>query len=101
MKRQAAKARDLTSSKQKLAKRQKGRCRECGESLFNDEELQSTISIARSLEAKTTTAILYWFISSAINKFMRRPNGRWMNVRKTTTEKFSEMSHQLPIIKTQ
>jgi RNA-directed DNA polymerase len=40
MKRQAAQARDLTFSKQKLSKRQKGRCLECGESLFNDEELQ-------------------------------------------------------------
>jgi RNA-directed DNA polymerase len=38
--RQAAKAKDLTLSKQKLAKRQHGRCPQCGESLFNDEELQ-------------------------------------------------------------
>jgi RNA-directed DNA polymerase len=38
--RQAAQAKDLSFSKQKLAKRQKGRCPECGESLFNDEELQ-------------------------------------------------------------
>jgi RNA-directed DNA polymerase len=52
MKRQAAKARDLTSSKQKLAKRQKGRCRECGESLFNDEELHIHHLIARSLGGK-------------------------------------------------
>ena len=40
MKRQAAKAKDLTNSKQKLAKRQHGRCPQCGESLFNEEELQ-------------------------------------------------------------
>ncbi len=40
MERQAAKAKDLTLSKQKLAKRQHGRCPQCGESLFNDEELQ-------------------------------------------------------------
>jgi RNA-directed DNA polymerase len=40
MERQAAKAKDLTFSKQKLAKRQHGRCPQCGESLFNDEELQ-------------------------------------------------------------
>lgn len=40
MERQAAKAKDRTISKQKLAKRQHGRCPECGESLFNDEELQ-------------------------------------------------------------
>jgi len=39
MKRQARSVKDLTFSKQKLAKRQKGRCPECGESLFNDEEL--------------------------------------------------------------
>ena len=48
MKRQAAKARDLTISKQKLAKRQKGRCPECGESLFNDEEVQVHHLLARS-----------------------------------------------------
>jgi RNA-directed DNA polymerase len=48
MKRQAAKARDLTFSKQKLAKRQKGRCRECGESLFNEEEIQVHHLQARS-----------------------------------------------------
>ncbi len=37
--RQAAKAKDLTFSKQKLVKRQHGRCPQCGETLFNDEEL--------------------------------------------------------------
>ena len=47
--RQAAKAKDLTFSKQKLAKRQKGRCLECGESLFNDEELQIHHRLAKSL----------------------------------------------------
>jgi RNA-directed DNA polymerase len=52
MKRQAAKVKDLTSSKQKLAKRQKGRCRECGESLFNDEELQIHHLLARSQGGK-------------------------------------------------
>jgi RNA-directed DNA polymerase len=51
-KRQAAKAKDLTFSKQKLAKRQKGRCPECGESLFNDEELQVHHLLARSLGGK-------------------------------------------------
>ncbi|GHO42239.1 group II intron reverse transcriptase/maturase [Ktedonospora formicarum] len=40
MERQAAKAKDLTFSKQKLAKRQQGQCPQCGESLFNEEELQ-------------------------------------------------------------
>jgi RNA-directed DNA polymerase len=52
IKRQAKKARDLTSSRQKLAERQKGRCRECGESLFNDEELQIHHLVARSLGGK-------------------------------------------------
>jgi RNA-directed DNA polymerase len=51
-KRQAAKARDLTFSKQKLAKRQQGRCPECGESLFNDEELQIHHLLARSRGGK-------------------------------------------------
>ena len=40
MQRQGAKVKDLTLSKQKIAKRQKGRCPACGESLFNEEELQ-------------------------------------------------------------
>jgi RNA-directed DNA polymerase len=52
MKRQAAKARDLTFSKQKLAKRQKGRCLECGESLFNGEEIQVHHRLAKSLGGK-------------------------------------------------
>jgi RNA-directed DNA polymerase len=47
-KRQAAKVKDLTFSKQKLAKRQQGRCPECGESLFNDEELHVHHLLARS-----------------------------------------------------
>jgi RNA-directed DNA polymerase len=51
-KRQAAKAKDLTFSKQKLAKRQKGRCPECGESLFNEEELQVHHLLARSKGGK-------------------------------------------------
>ena len=51
-KRQAAKAKDLTFSKQKLATRQKGRCPECGESLFNDEELQVHHLLARSQGGK-------------------------------------------------
>lgn len=52
MKRQAAKSRDLTFSKQKLAKRQKGRCLECGESLFNEEEIQVHHRLAKSLGRK-------------------------------------------------
>jgi RNA-directed DNA polymerase len=50
--RQAAKVKALTFSKQKLAKRQKGRCPECGESLFNDEELQVHHLLARSKGGK-------------------------------------------------
>lgn len=53
-KRQAAKAKDLTFSKQKLAKKQKGRCLECSESLFNDEELQVHHLLARSQGGKNT-----------------------------------------------
>src|SRR5216683_815906 len=52
MKRQAAKAKDLTFSKQKLAKRQYGRCPECGDSLFNEEELQVHHRLARSQGGK-------------------------------------------------
>lgn len=52
MQRQAAKAKDLTSSRQKLAERQKGRCGECFESLFNDEELHIHHRIPRSLGGK-------------------------------------------------
>ena len=51
-KRQAGKAKDLTLSKQKLAKRQQGRCRECGETLFNDEELQVHHLLAQSQGGK-------------------------------------------------
>ncbi len=51
-KRQEASARDLTFSKQKLAKRQKGRCPQCGETLFNEEELQIHHLLARSLGGK-------------------------------------------------
>jgi RNA-directed DNA polymerase len=54
MKRQAAEAKDLTFSKQKLAKRQKGRCPECGESLFNDEELQVHHLLTRSQGGKSS-----------------------------------------------
>jgi RNA-directed DNA polymerase len=52
--RQAAKAKDLMFSKQKLAKRQKGRCPECGESLFNEEELQVHHLLARSKGGKNS-----------------------------------------------
>lgn len=48
MKRQAKKEKNLTFSKQQLAKRQKGRCPECGETLFNDEEIQVHHLLARS-----------------------------------------------------
>jgi len=38
-KRNAARAKDLVPSSQKLAKRQRGKCPNCGESLFNGEEI--------------------------------------------------------------
>jgi RNA-directed DNA polymerase len=47
-KRQAAKAKDLTFSKQQLVKRQQGRCLACGESLFNEEEIQVHHLLAQS-----------------------------------------------------
>jgi RNA-directed DNA polymerase len=47
--RQVKSAKDLTISKQKIAKRQEGRCLECFESLFNDEEIQIHHRIPRSL----------------------------------------------------
>src|SRR6266550_3466295 len=53
-KRQAAQAKDLTFSKQKLAKRQHGRCPECGDSLFNEEELQVHHLLARSQGGKNS-----------------------------------------------
>ena len=40
VKRQEGQAKDLTFSKQKLSKRQKGRCVQCFESLFNGEDIQ-------------------------------------------------------------
>jgi RNA-directed DNA polymerase len=35
----AAKAKDLIPSRQKIARKQKGLCQRCGESLFNEEEI--------------------------------------------------------------
>jgi RNA-directed DNA polymerase len=52
IKRQATLAKDLTRSKQKLARKQRGRCPECGQSLFNDEELQVHHLLARSQGGK-------------------------------------------------
>jgi RNA-directed DNA polymerase len=51
-KRQAAKAKDLTGSKQQIAKRQTGRCPACGDSLFNDEEVQVHHLLPRSQGGK-------------------------------------------------
>jgi RNA-directed DNA polymerase len=51
-KRQAAKTGDLSFSKQKLSKRQKGRCPQCFVSLFNDEELQIHHRVTWSEESK-------------------------------------------------
>jgi RNA-directed DNA polymerase len=47
--RQAQSAKDLTLSKQKIANRQQGRCLECFESLFNEEEIQIHHRVPRSL----------------------------------------------------
>jgi RNA-directed DNA polymerase len=52
--RNAAKAKDSTPSWQKLSKRQKGRCEWCGESLFNDEEIQTHHIIWKSRGGKDT-----------------------------------------------
>jgi len=74
-KRQAAKAKDLTFSKQKLAKRQKGRCPECGESLFNDEELQVHHLLARSLGGKNSysnLALVHLFCHQHIHAKTKR-----------------------------
>jgi len=52
MKRQRSRTKDLTFSKQKLANRQQGRCPQCGESLFNDEEIHVHHLRARSQGGK-------------------------------------------------
>ena len=54
IKRQEAKSRDLTFSKQKIADRQQGRCLQCGETLFNEEEVHIHHLLARSLGGKDT-----------------------------------------------
>jgi RNA-directed DNA polymerase len=84
-KRQAAKAKYLTFSKQKLAKRQKGRCPECGESLFNEEELHVHHLRALSKGAKTSTATWRWFTYSATSTSMRRRNGPCETANNSTT----------------
>jgi len=86
MERQAAKAKDLSFSKQKLAKRQRGRCPECGESLFNDEDLQVHHLLARSNGGKVPIATLHWFTGSAISKSMLRPSVGCRTVNSTTTQ---------------
>ena len=75
MKRQAAKARDLTFSKQKLAKRQKGRCLECGESLFNEEELQVHHRLAKAQGGKdvySNLALVHLFCHQHIHAVTER-----------------------------
>jgi RNA-directed DNA polymerase len=70
MKRQAAQAKDLSFSKQKLAKRQKGRCPECGESLFNDEELHVHHLLVRSHGGKSSysnLALVHMFCHQQIH----------------------------------
>jgi RNA-directed DNA polymerase len=53
-KRQQAKAKDLTPSKQKLSQRQKGRCLQCFEPLFNGEETQVHRRLSLSQGGKDT-----------------------------------------------
>lgn len=53
-KRQAAKTKDLTLSKQQLVKRQQGCCLACGESLFNEEDIEVHHLLARSQGGKDT-----------------------------------------------
>ncbi len=53
-KRNLAKAKDLTPSTQKLARRQKGKCKKCGEYLFNGEELHKHHRIWKSKGGKDT-----------------------------------------------
>src|SRR5689334_15096536 len=48
-------------------------------------------------EEAIVTVIWYWFTCSAISKYMRRLNGQWMNVRRTTTEKLRHTPHQSPL----
>jgi RNA-directed DNA polymerase len=56
--RQRASARDLAPSKRKLAQQQHGRCPVCGESLCNEEELQTHHRIPRTQGGKDTYANL-------------------------------------------
>jgi len=53
-KRKAAKAKDLTPSKQKIAKKQNFLCPVCGESLFNDEELHVHHVVPKAKEGANT-----------------------------------------------
>lgn len=53
-KRQEAQAKDLTLSKQKLSKRQKGQCLQCFELLFNGEDLQIYRRLSPSQGGKDT-----------------------------------------------
>ncbi|WP_201365247.1 group II intron reverse transcriptase [Dictyobacter formicarum] len=73
--RQAAKAKDLTFSRQKIAKRQKGRCLECGESLFNDEELQVHHLLAKSFGGKdvySNLALVHLLCHQQIHAYTQR-----------------------------
>jgi RNA-directed DNA polymerase len=93
-KRQARSAKDLTFSKQKLASRQKGRCPECGESLFNDEELQVHHLLARSLGGASIYSNLvlvhllcHQHIHAATQRAMsdcRQYNGQELSAKETT-----------------
>jgi RNA-directed DNA polymerase len=100
-KRQAAKARDLTFSKQKLAKRQKGRCLECFESLFNGEELQVHHMLARSLGGQNTysnLALVHLLCHQQIHAKTERAmrDCQQFNDRELTDEKASARQAQKP-----
>lgn len=74
-KRQAMKAKDLTRSKQKLAQQQQSRCPECGETLFNDEELQIHHLLAQSQGGKDTYSnlvLVHFFCHQHIHARMAR-----------------------------
>jgi RNA-directed DNA polymerase len=58
LERSAAKARNSTPSWQRLSHRQNGRCVVCGESLFNDEEVQTHHVVWKSQGGQDTYANL-------------------------------------------
>jgi RNA-directed DNA polymerase len=102
--RQAAKAKDLTFSKQKLAMRQKGRCPECGESLFNDEELQVHHLLPLSQGGKSSYSNLalvhllcHQHIHAKMNRVMRdcqQFNGRELTEKSADPRQSKQEEHK-------